>query len=240
MQNDSSQKTSWRYGYAWERFCRSLPFVFMFVRKPYPIMFLLAVGCFTLYYVSLNYAFVLLTMGLPLCTYNLDLNMRLFEVLASGSMLITKKIPNGQSDLFRDGEHLVEYTSTEDLLDKVDYYLKHEDERLKIARAGQELALTKHTYKNRVDKLLETIMVDRSSPGTALVRSMSRKDVHKAYADIYSMFRLADPILDEIAEAKEQKISTFRLYIQLIKSLLRRINIITPFTPNAKKQKKVL
>jgi hypothetical protein len=170
--------------------------------------------------------------------YNNDVNMRLFEALAGGSLLITKRIPNGQNELFKDGETLVEYTSEEDLQEKVKYYLEHEDERLKIASAGQKLALSQHTYKNRVDQLMATIMQSETSPETALVRAMTPLEIHAAYARIYNMFRLADPILDEIAEAKEEEVSVLGLYKELGKSLLRRINTITPFTRNARKNRR--
>jgi len=66
-----------------------------------------------------------------------DMNMRVFEGLCSGSLLITNDLAeNGQNDLFTPGEHLVTYRSPGELLEKMAYYLEHETERQQIARAG--------------------------------------------------------------------------------------------------------
>jgi len=40
-----------------------------------------------------------------------DLNLPIFEGLVSGSMVLTNRIPNGQSALFQYGVHLVEYVN---------------------------------------------------------------------------------------------------------------------------------
>ena len=53
-----------------------------------------------------------------------DVNMRVFEALASGSLLVTNDLSeNGQAELFRDGVHLATYREAEDLLDKLAFYL---------------------------------------------------------------------------------------------------------------------
>src|SRR5207244_585630 len=53
-----------------------------------------------------------------------DVNMRVFEALACGSLLLTNDLrENGQDELFRDGVHLATYRDVEDLLDKLAYYL---------------------------------------------------------------------------------------------------------------------
>jgi len=87
-----------------------------------------------------------------------DLNMRVFEALACGSLLITNDLKeNGQADLFQDGVHLATYQDADELIDKVDYYLKHDWVREKIAAAGRAEALAKHTYRHRMEALLERI-----------------------------------------------------------------------------------
>ena len=49
------------------------------------------------------------------------------------------------------------YESYEDLLEKVEYYLTHEEERAQIARNGYEKVKKYHTYKNRVETMLQTM-----------------------------------------------------------------------------------
>ncbi|MCK4649153.1 glycosyltransferase [bacterium] len=89
-----------------------------------------------------------------------DLNMRVFETLSCGRLLLTDRIDNGLEDLFIDKEHLVIYNDYEDLVGKARYYLEHPEERNAIARKGQEEVWKKHTYLHRARHLIETILKD--------------------------------------------------------------------------------
>ena len=85
-----------------------------------------------------------------------DVNMRVFEALASGSLLLTNDLAaNGQAELFHDGVHLATYSDMEEMLDKVTYYRRHESLREKIAAAGAAEVLAKHTYRHRMETVLE-------------------------------------------------------------------------------------
>jgi O-antigen biosynthesis protein len=85
-----------------------------------------------------------------------DVNMRVFEALACGSLLITNDLTdNGQAELFQDGVHLSTYRGPEELLDKLAYYLERETVREKIAGAGRAEALSRHTYSDRMGRLLK-------------------------------------------------------------------------------------
>jgi GT2 family glycosyltransferase/2-polyprenyl-3-methyl-5-hydroxy-6-metoxy-1,4-benzoquinol methylase len=84
-----------------------------------------------------------------------DVNMRVFEAVACGSMLLTNDLnENGLGELFRDGVHLATYREPEDLLDKLAYYLEREPLRERIAAAGRAEAIAKHTYGIRMETLL--------------------------------------------------------------------------------------
>jgi 2-polyprenyl-3-methyl-5-hydroxy-6-metoxy-1,4-benzoquinol methylase len=95
-----------------------------------------------------------------------DLNMRVFEALACGSLLLTNDLSaNGQSRLFRDGQHLAAYTNPEEMLDKVRFYLKREQVREAIAAAGREEVLARHTYRHRMEAILRAVAaIPRSVP----------------------------------------------------------------------------
>ena len=95
-----------------------------------------------------------------------DLNMRVFEALCSGSLLITNEIPgNGLDELFTHGKHLVTYGSSEELLARISYYLKHAGERQATAAAGRDEVLARHTYRHRMERLLEVVESRRSTTG---------------------------------------------------------------------------
>ncbi len=87
-----------------------------------------------------------------------DLNMRVFEALACGSMLLTNDLSeSGQAELFEVGTQLITYQSDEELLEKARYYLKHETQREQIAQAGLAHVRSAHTYRHRMQTLLATI-----------------------------------------------------------------------------------
>jgi 2-polyprenyl-3-methyl-5-hydroxy-6-metoxy-1,4-benzoquinol methylase len=84
-----------------------------------------------------------------------DVNMRVFEALACGSLCLTNDLgANGQDELFRDGVHLATYADAGDLLDKVHFYLDREAAREQIAAAGRAEALARHTYRQRMEVVL--------------------------------------------------------------------------------------
>ncbi len=83
-----------------------------------------------------------------------DTNMRCFEVMGSGSFLLTDYVPYIE-ELFEDGKHCVFYRSLDEAVDKAKYYLKHDTEREKIAQAGFEEVMKKHKIDDRVDTMLK-------------------------------------------------------------------------------------
>jgi spore maturation protein CgeB/SAM-dependent methyltransferase/Tfp pilus assembly protein PilF len=97
-----------------------------------------------------------------------DMNMRVFEALACGSLLVTDRAEgSGLEELFRDGEHLAIYDDS-NLVDKVRYYLERPDLREKIARQGREEVLARHTYGHRAAELERVIFscIEKSRKAT--------------------------------------------------------------------------
>ena len=86
------------------------------------------------------------------------LNMRVFEVLASGSMLLTDEAKeSGLTELFQDRKHMVIYRNENELYRFAYHYLKNEEERGKIAKEGMEKVLKEHTYGNRAKEMIRII-----------------------------------------------------------------------------------
>ncbi len=84
-----------------------------------------------------------------------DLNMRVFEALCSGSLLLTDTAC-GLSDLFEEGRHYALYTD-DTLIETIRYYLDRPNERERIATEGRKEVLTRHTYAHRARTLIETL-----------------------------------------------------------------------------------
>ena len=86
--------------------------------------------------------------------YPQDANLRVFEVLASGALLITS-LPTELSDLgFRDGLHFVGYRSEDELISLVRRLLSDEPTRTRISSAARTKVLSEHTYDSRVAQIL--------------------------------------------------------------------------------------
>lgn len=85
-----------------------------------------------------------------------DINMRVFETLSTGSFLLTNWLPT-LGEIFEDGKHLVTYKTLDEMVEKAKYYLDHDEEREKIAAAGHAEFMSKHTYKHRVETILEVV-----------------------------------------------------------------------------------
>jgi len=77
---------------------------------------------------------------------------RLFELPANGVM----QISDGDEYLatfFEPGREIVGYESADDLVDRIRYYLEHEQERLAIARAGYARVMAEHRLSHRMTQL---------------------------------------------------------------------------------------
>ncbi len=80
--------------------------------------------------------------------------LRAYDIMGAGGFLLS----NFQADFldgFVPGEDFVYYDSKEDLLQKVAYYLDHEEERKAIAKNGHDKVAAGHTYRHRVREMLD-------------------------------------------------------------------------------------
>jgi spore maturation protein CgeB len=98
--------------------------------------------------------------------YNHDLEcyftIRTWYALGCGAFLLTNYLP-GMETVFTKAVHLEWYNSPEECLDLIDYYLKHENQREKIARNGYEFVHASHTYDVVMDEIISRIEADRMS-----------------------------------------------------------------------------
>ena len=81
---------------------------------------------------------------------------RLFESLASGALVFCDKMLTPVVHPFEHKKHLIYYDreNIDELSSLIDYYLKNENERLKIAKEGCEYALKYHKCSDRVKEII--------------------------------------------------------------------------------------
>ena len=82
--------------------------------------------------------------------------LRAFDIMGNGGFLLSS-FQEELDEQFKDGEDLVMYESYEDALDKVRYYLGHEDERSRISLSGYTKVMKSHTLEQRFDQILNKL-----------------------------------------------------------------------------------
>jgi spore maturation protein CgeB len=85
-----------------------------------------------------------------------SLNYRVFEVLASGGFLLTDKREDN-SKFFDETRHFEEYENAEDLIDKIDFYMKNLNIAQRFAQLGRLECYEKHNYVLRAKTILKNL-----------------------------------------------------------------------------------
>jgi hypothetical protein len=91
-------------------------------------------------------------------------NMRLFEATGMGALLITDW-KSDIGEMFEPGKEVVCYRDAEECADLIRYYLNHEEERVRIAQAGQARTLKDHSYGARAAQMA-SLFSDYMAPRT--------------------------------------------------------------------------
>lgn len=109
-----------------------------------------------------------------------DTETRVFEVLGCKRFLLTEKL--SPENPFSESE-LVQYEGLTDLLDKIGYYLRHDDEREQIAQNGHRTAINNHTYTHRAKEIVDVM--------SRYVKEECRMPVRKDWA--FQLYGLSEP-----------------------------------------------
>lgn len=103
---------------------------------------------FKLSKINLNITLKSIKSGIPL---------RAMDIMGAGGFLLS----NYQEDFFdyfEADKDFVFYSSVEELIDKVDYYLRHDEERKAIALNGYTKVSTEHNYTVKLKAMLDIVM----------------------------------------------------------------------------------
>jgi spore maturation protein CgeB len=81
------------------------------------------------------------------------LNLRAFELAACGVFQLLQRVPSVE-EFFIVGKEIVCFDTKEEMLDKIRFYLAHDEERRRTAAAARERVLRDHTWANRVRQMV--------------------------------------------------------------------------------------
>lgn len=87
-------------------------------------------------------------------------NPRTFELAGCGAFQLVDKRVN-LPELFEYDTEVATFETRQEMVEKIDYYLAHPEQREAIAQRARERALKDHTYGNRLSQMLEHILSDR-------------------------------------------------------------------------------
>jgi spore maturation protein CgeB len=90
-------------------------------------------------------------------------NLRLYEATGIGTALVTDWKPD-LGELFEVGQEVAAYRSAEECVELVEHYLERPPEREALASAGQQRTLADHSFRHRMEELVELVAGVRRKP----------------------------------------------------------------------------
>ena len=110
------------------------------------------------YYKEMPYVFrdSKINLNLSLKSIQTGIPLRCIDIMGCGGFLLT----NYQADMFRHFEpqvHFDFFTDEKDLLQKIDYYLSHDDERMTIAENARNCIKENHNLTNYLQEMIEFV-----------------------------------------------------------------------------------
>jgi spore maturation protein CgeB len=88
-----------------------------------------------------------------------QIKLRDFEVPMAGGFYLVEDAPDCQTFFVPDRE-VVTWRTLPQLVEKIRYYLDHDEERRMIAERGRRRALAEHTWNHRFKMLFDTLQID--------------------------------------------------------------------------------
>ncbi len=90
-----------------------------------------------------------------------QIKARIFEIPACGGFLLTGKADD-LDKFFEIGKEIAVYEKPEDIPKIVRYYLSHNEERERMAKAGYERVIRDHTYEKRLEEIFKKIGLENA------------------------------------------------------------------------------
>ncbi len=91
-------------------------------------------------------------------------NGSLFYVAGCGGFQLVDASRSAVQDAFEPDKEIVLYENLEDLREKVEFYLRNDDARQAVCRAAHRRAVEEHTYRHRLERVLEIVEEGAEKP----------------------------------------------------------------------------
>ncbi len=149
------------------------------------------------------------------------ITLRILEGMACGALVLTDTRPEAIGDLFQFNRDMVAYGDDNDLLEKIAYYLNHEEERERIAESGCRRVQAEHTYTRRAQTVAEIVSAPSFKPA-GLLRRASQAERFAVRRKVYTHMHMLDALLDA---ARSAGYSPWRRLWAALPCLIRRVLI---------------
>lgn len=83
-------------------------------------------------------------------------SQRVMDIMGAGGFVLSSYCTE-TAELFEEDKEIVMYRSPEELVEKVEYYLEHDEERKQIAKAGYEKVISCYTYEKKLVELMKWV-----------------------------------------------------------------------------------
>jgi Glycosyl transferases group 1 len=158
--------------------------------------------------------------------YLQDANLRCFEVMASGALLITHKPTELAQIGFIEGVHYVTYQRESDINKIVRFYLDNEASRQAITSAARNFVLNEHTYDSRVQTILNSLKQDDGKL-FAPARQWDAAQVQSIYVQYFASAHLVETALQELHILRKLSQQMFwKMMPSVIKAFLVRLKML--------------
>jgi spore maturation protein CgeB len=85
-----------------------------------------------------------------------SMSARMYTAVGCGAFYLCKYV-EGIEEVLEPGREIVTFHDEDEMIEKIKYYCGRDDERKKIAEAGQKRVLNEHTYEIRTKQMLDII-----------------------------------------------------------------------------------
>ncbi|MDD6194188.1 MAG: DUF3880 domain-containing protein [Lachnospiraceae bacterium] len=94
-----------------------------------------------------------INLNLSLRSIHTGIPLRCFDIIGAGGFLLSN-FQTDFADCFIENKDYVSFSGYQDMMDKIAYYLKHEDECNDIKKSGFQTLSENHTYIHRVNEMI--------------------------------------------------------------------------------------